>query len=69
VRPVDSRLQPVDSDFRNSGPQLTSVSVFRRPPQERAKLPGRVTHQKLALARAFELDLPAPVFSTPDREV
>ena len=68
VRRVDSRLQPVDSDFRNLGPQLTSVSVFRRPWQARAKLPGRVMPRKLALAREFQLDLPAPAFLTPNRE-
>jgi hypothetical protein len=65
---VDSPPRRADSDFRNFDPQLTSVSVFRRPPQERAKLPGRVMPQKLALAREFQLDLPAPVFSTPNRE-
>jgi hypothetical protein len=45
-----------------------SVSVFRRPWQARAKLPGRVMPRKLALALEFQLDLPAPVFSTPNRE-
>ena len=45
-----------------------SVSVFRRPWQALAKLPARVTLRKLAPAREFQLDLPAPVFSTSDRE-
>jgi hypothetical protein len=45
-----------------------SVSVFRRPWQTRAKLPGRVIPRKLALARGFQLDLPAPAFLTPNRE-
>jgi len=45
-----------------------SVSVSRRPPQQRERLPERVMQQKLALAREFQLDLPAPVFSRPNRE-
>jgi hypothetical protein len=45
-----------------------SVSVFRRPWQAKAKLPGRVMPRKLALAREFQLDLPAPAFLTPNRE-
>jgi hypothetical protein len=67
-RRVDSRRQPADSDFRNWDPQLTSVSVFRRPPQGRAKLPGRVMPRKLALPRELQSDLPAPAFLTPNRE-
>jgi len=67
-RRVDSLLQPADSDFRNWDPQLTSASVFRRPPQGRAKLPGRVRLPKPALEREFQLDLPAPAFLTPNRE-
>jgi hypothetical protein len=68
LRRGDFPPPPADSDFRNSDPQLMSVSVFR-PSQGQAKLPGPVMHQKPALAREFQLDLPAPVFSTPDREV
>jgi hypothetical protein len=45
-----------------------SVSVFRRPWQARAKLAGRVMPRELALAREFQLDLPAPAFLTPNRE-
>jgi hypothetical protein len=67
-RRVDFPPRRADSDFRNSGPQLMSVSVFRRPPQRREKRPEQVMHQKLAPVREFQLDLPAPVFSTPNRQ-
>ena len=39
-RRVDSRLQPVDSDSRNSDPQPMSVSVFRRPWQAAGETAG-----------------------------
>jgi hypothetical protein len=70
VRRVDFPPRRADSDFRNSHPQLLSVSVSRRLSQRRAKRPGRVMPQKLALAlaREFQLDWRPPVFSTPDRE-
>jgi hypothetical protein len=44
------------------------VSVSPRPPQRREKLPERVMQQKLAPVREFQLDLPAPAFSMPNRE-
>jgi hypothetical protein len=67
-RRVDSPPRRADSDFRNLDPQLTSVSASRRPPQGQAKLPVRATRPALALAREFQLDLPAPVFATLNRE-
>jgi hypothetical protein len=39
---------------------------WHRPLEGRAKLPERVTRRVLAFVR--ELDLPPPVFSTPNRE-
>ena len=63
---VDSRLQLADSDFRNWGLQLTSVSASRRPWRQ-AKLPVRLMRLPLVFAQALQLDLLAPVFSTPNR--
>ena len=68
-RRVDSPPRRADSGFRNLDPQRTSVLASRRPPQEPVKLVARVMPRAPVLEREFQLDLPAPAFSTPNREV
>jgi len=44
------------------------ASRWHRAKQGQAKLPVRVMLRELVWARELQLDLPAPVFSTPNRE-
>ena len=48
---------------------LVPAPRWHRPLKALAKLAVRVMWQALALPRELQLHLPAPVFSTPNREV